>query len=188
MNRKKAKVGVFIFSLFLGLNTFGEVRSEKIFDCKISFKTVGQPVLVSIEGKSENACEGSWTLNGTKVTESMISLDLNKLDTGIALRNRHLRENYLQTEKFPKAVLTEIEAEQMESQRNGTAKGPSPFKGILELHGEKKTVNGNYRILEKNQYSGEFKIDLPDFGIKRPAFMGVKVVDKVTITFKFKVN
>lgn len=165
------------------------VRAEsKITNCTINFKTKGSPVLVSIEGKSHAPCTGVWIIENSSTKKSKVSMDLNKLDTGIPLRDKHLRENYLHTDRFPTATMTEIEAENLDSQLKDATKEKNAFKGMLELRGIKKPVQGSYEIKGGNLYSGEFEIDLPDFGIERPSFMGVKVVDKVYLTFKFKVE
>lgn len=171
--------------LVVGLS--GNLYAEsKVANCQISFKTRGSPVLVSIEGKSEAPCTGSWVVEGGDTKKSKVTMDLQKLDTGIPLRNKHLRENYLHTDKFPTATMTDIEARDIDGQIKGTVKGKSPFKGMLELHGKKKQVTGNYEVKGGNLYSGDMEIDLPDFEVERPSFMGVKIVDKVYLTFKFK--
>ena len=179
-------LGSYLFLILLsGLftsNAFAE--NWKVSNCTISFKTKGSPVLVSIEGKSEAPCTGDWIVNGDDATNSKVVMDLTKLDTGISLRNKHLKDNYLNVTKFPTATMTNIEA----SGIGGLLKkaGKSTFKGMLELHGSKKPIQGTYEVKDGNQYSGNFEIDLPDFDVERPSFMGVKVVDKVYITFKFK--
>ena len=47
--------------------------------------------------------EGDDLLNQS---ELYFEVDLNTVDTGIGLRNRHMRENYLHTDKFPKTHFT----------------------------------------------------------------------------------
>ena len=153
--------------------------SAKVGGCIVTFKTKGEPVLVSVEGKSENPCTGTWIVEGNDTKKSVISMDLQKLDTGISLRNKHLRETYLQTDKFPTATLTEIDATDI-----ATPGASKPFKGQLELHGKKSPISGTYE-LKGNQITADFQLDLPEFGVERPAFMGVKIVDKVSVTVKF---
>lgn len=173
--------------LFLLISLSSRAYAEgKVSSCQIAFKTRGKPVLVSIEGKSGAPCTGDWIVEGGSAKRSKITMDLNKLETGIALRDKHLRENYLHTDKFPTATMTEIEPSDLDGQIKGTSKGKSPFKGMLELHGKKAPVTGLYEVKGGNLYSGDMEIDLPDFGVDRPSFMGVKVVDKVYLTFKFK--
>lgn len=176
------------FFLIISLFNFAHAKPVKISDCKISFKTIGQPVLVSIEGKSGTPCEGSLDLEEKDFKAAIITMELNQLDTGIPLRNKHLRENYLHTDKFPVSTLTELKPEDAAEQLAGTKKGSSTFTAMLEIHGQKKSIEGKYEVKDGNKFEGNFKIDLPNFGVNRPSFMGVKVVDKVQIFFKFKVD
>lgn len=171
--------------LYIGLlpaiaasSAFAETSTIK--DCLLTFKTKGSPVLISIEGKTTIPCQGSWVVEGNDSKKSKITLDLNALDTGIPLRNKHLRDNYLQISKFPEAVLTDVDAADIANPGK-----KNTFKANLELHGVKKPIEGTYEV-KGNVYSGEFSIDVVDFNVERPTFMGVKVVDKVFLTFKFK--
>lgn len=178
------KIVTGIILLFNFTYVFG--AENKISNCLITFKTRGQPVLVSIEGKSESPCSGIFVVENGSTKKSKVTMNLQKLDTGIPLRNKHLKENYLHTDKFPTATMTDIEADNIDGQLKGTVKGKSSFKGQLELHGAKKEIQGVYEVKGGNMYNGQFEIDLPDFGVERPSFMGVKVVDKVYVTFNFK--
>ncbi len=174
--------------MLLALSTTTSIYAaeSKIAGCLLTFKTKGSPVLVTIEGKSESPCTGNWTVEGADTKKSKVTMDLTKLNTGLPLRNKHLRENYLHTDKFPIATLSDINATDIANQVAGKASGRSPFTGMLELHGKKAEIKGSYSVKGGKEYSGDFEIDLPDFGIERPSFMGVKVVDKVFITFSFK--
>lgn len=62
-----------------------------------------------------------------------LSVDLQSLETGIGLRDRHLRSNYLEIERSPGfgvATLDNIEIENL--------KGKTAFRGRLTLHGQQK--------------------------------------------------
>ena len=61
-----------------------------------------------------SSLSGTLTLDQAKPARltGEISMDLATIDTGIALRNQHLRDNYLEVAKgkgFDKAVLSEIQ-------------------------------------------------------------------------------
>ena len=51
-------------------------------NCKVTFKTRGQPVLINIEGKSEAPCDGTFTIDGDKFSASSFKMSLLQLDTG----------------------------------------------------------------------------------------------------------
>ncbi|MCM2281413.1 MAG: YceI family protein [Bdellovibrionaceae bacterium] len=160
-------------------------QSASIKNCKVKFETTGQPVLVKIDGKSESPCTGEYAIEGDKLKSATFTLPLDKLDTGIALRNKHLRENYLHTEKFPKATLTVNNAADFAAQRAGSKGGMSKFEGELELHGQKAPVlEGEYQI-KGGKVTAKFKVELPAHGVAQPSFMGVKIVDRVHLTVDF---
>ncbi len=77
---------------------------------------------------------GTLTLEGTKPARlaGEVSMDLSTIDTGISLRNQHLRENYLDVAKgegFNKAVLSDIHL----SEVGGEAfDGTTPFTSSLD--------------------------------------------------------
>ncbi len=166
----------------------------KIKNCKVEFSTIGSPTLIKITGKSNKNCEGSITLSKEgNVLQSEFKMNLSDIETGIPLRNRHLRENYLNTEKFPEATLKIISLQDFKNQISNNAKVKSAFAADLTLKGKSSHIqDGQYQIHSSKNSSkewmleSEFSIDLPHYDIERPAFMGVKIVDKVNLTVKFE--
>ena len=113
-----------------------------------------------------------------------LSVDLATIDTGIALRNRHLRENYLELSKgagFDKAVLTQIRL----SEASGEGfEGRSVFEGTLRLHGVSRGVTGSAEIRREAaglRVVATFPLTLTDFGIEPPQYMGVGVGNKLIV-------
>jgi polyisoprenoid-binding protein YceI len=180
---------MFRVSLFFVIAFSIAARAESITvkNCKVKFETTGQPVLVKIEGKSEVECTGKVTVEGDQIKDSEFSMSVEHLDTGIALRNKHLRENYLHTEKFPTAKLSIKAIDGLSTQRKGPSAAMNDFQAELELHGQKAPVEiGKYQIKD-NKVTTQFCIDLPSYGVDKPSFMGVKIVDKVHITVTFDI-
>ena len=175
---------VLFHSTFSRAGQFIEVK-----DCKISFSTIGQPVLVKIEGVSESPCIGRLEIDDSGRTSGKLSMDLSKIDTGIGLRNKHLRENYLHIEKHPTAELSSIEADSLIQELKNPTGNDQAFKAQLGLHGVSAPIrSGTYRVTKKGglrAFSARFLLDLPDHGIERPSFMGVKVVDAVDVQVTF---
>jgi polyisoprenoid-binding protein YceI len=54
-----------------------------------------------IDGFALLSGEGLWGETDLEASEFYFEVDLASLDTGIGLRNRHMRRNYLETERFP---------------------------------------------------------------------------------------
>jgi polyisoprenoid-binding protein YceI len=154
-------------------------------DCEMAFETTGSPVLVKIVGKSKKPCQGKFDVDGDAIKVAELSLELNDLDTGIPLRNKHLRENYIHVEKFPSATLTVSEAKDLKAKMAGTSKDESDFNGTLTFHGKTAPVRAGKYSIKKNTVTATFDIDLGDHSVEKPSFMGVKVVDLVHLKVTF---
>ncbi len=121
-----------------------------------------------------------------------IRVNLKSLDTGLSLRNQHMRENHLHTNEFPDAVFTItsiISAEPANISAGGTAN--TLVRGQLELHGVKK----QYEMLGQIAYdpaAGSLKVSykwnilLKDHDIPRPEFLFMKLSDTQQITVELE--
>jgi len=113
-----------------------------------------------------------------------ISMDLTTIDTGIALRNQHLKENYLEVAKgdgFNKAVLSDI---QLAEASGETFDGTTPFTGTMLLHGVKKPVAGTVEIHSEGtsrRVRAEFPLVLTDWGVTPPEYLGVGVGSRLLV-------
>lgn len=127
---------------------------------------VGLSPAGSFKAKTKKV-DGVAVKNGDSVTANDITVDLTTLSSGIALRDKHLKER-LMVSKYPLARLT-----------NGTGKNG---KGIatLEIKGKKQKINGTYKITGK-KLQAQFKVQLPALGINDVRYMGVGVKDAVTV-------
>ena len=71
---------------------------------------VSKATVESFEGRTREAV-GSIELDPAALPDSLalrVQVDVATLDTGIALRNRHMRENHLHTDRFPHATFTGV--------------------------------------------------------------------------------
>jgi polyisoprenoid-binding protein YceI len=137
------------------------------------------------------ALTGTLTLEGAKPARLLgdVSMDLATIDTGIALRNQHLRENYLEVAKgegYNKAVLSDI---QLADASGETFDGTTPFTGTMLLHGVKKPVAGTVEIHSEGtsrRVRAEFPLVLTDWSVTPPEYLGVgvgsRLLVKVTLT------
>lgn len=127
----------------------------------------------------------------TKHTMATFSLDLASMKTGIGLRDEHMRDGYLETSKYPHAVLT-IEKVISASQKMLADQKPITVDavGTLTLHGVKKPVtikNANITYFKESEATrgkmpgdllhveGGFSIQLPDYNIKVPQKLFLKL-------------
>jgi polyisoprenoid-binding protein YceI len=113
-----------------------------------------------------------------------LSVDLGTLDTGIGLRNHHLRDEYLEVprgEGFDRAVLSEIRLGDVDAE---TFQGKTTFIGTFLLHGVKKTVAGQAEIRRDGgsvRVDASFPVAVSDFGIAKPQYLGVGVRNEVKV-------
>ena len=125
---------------------------------------------------------------GASALEGMVSLDLRTIDTGISLRNDHLREKYLEVDKGPgydTATLSQIELQGTMPDGPG---GKGTFTGLLTLHGTMKSVSGAAEIRPRGagtSVKASFPLKLSDYNIPEPRYLGVGVKDTVQVEVTF---
>ncbi len=118
-----------------------------------------------------------------------VIVPLKNLSTGISLRDKHMKEKYLETEKFSRAELRV---------RRADLKVPAPggreetsAKALLKLHGQEKPVVFNYRASEAGgvyRVDGSLRLNIAEFGISTPSFMGVTMRPDVEVRASFRVE
>lgn len=117
-----------------------------------------------------------------------VSMLLATIDTGIGLRNQHLRENYLEVAKgngFDTAVISDIRFRDADGEAFA---GRAAFTGTLLLHGVKHAVEGTAEIDHQGldrRVKAVFPLVLTDFGITPPEYLGVGVANKLLVTVQF---
>ena len=118
--------------------------------------------------------------------EGAVSVDLRTLKTGIGMRDRHMRDNYLEVDKAPgfdTATIEGIELEKLE--------GKTTFNGTLVLHGQRKPISGTANIARQGvvyNVEAEFPVSVSEFNIPKPTFLGVGVQDQIRIKIALSVT
>ena len=121
-------------------------------------------------------------------SSGQLLVDLRTLDSGIDLRNDHLRNKYLETEKgegFNTAVLSDIDLGKVDPQ---TFQGRTMFTATLLLHGTKKPIAGLVEIKRGRssvRVNASFPVTLADYGIAKPQYLGIGVKDQVLVEVVF---
>jgi polyisoprenoid-binding protein YceI len=116
-----------------------------------------------------------------------LSVDLRTLDTGIALRDTHLRDSYLEVDKgegFDRALLSNV----VVPEDLASFAGRTTFSGNLRLHGATRSVEGEAELARHGpslRVSASFPVVLADFGIAPPRYLGVGVRDRVQVRVTF---
>jgi polyisoprenoid-binding protein YceI len=138
------------------------------------------------------ALTGSVTGNATgSAFDGSLAVDLRTLDTGIGLRNEHLREKYLEVDRgsgFDTAILSEINLTGLSPD---VPEGKGSFTGLLTLHGVRKSVTGSVDVRQAGaglRVKASFPVDLPDYSIHKPRYLGIGVKDTVQVEVVFAVT
>ena len=114
-----------------------------------------------------------------------ITVPLGRLTTGLALRDRHLREKYLHVGQYPNAELS-VDRALLKPPVSGAVSAEA--KGTLKIHGKTKALSVRYSAKKNGaaiQVMGSLRLDIRDFGIEVPSFLGVTVKPEVDIAVTF---
>ena len=140
----------------------------------VTFDAVG-PAGLKIHGKSGGAVkldDKGETLTFTAPT--------NSFETGMSLRDSHLK-GYLNVEKHPTATLV-VPKTQVKIPNGAAVDATAP--GTLTLNGVSKPVKVAYKATPSGKsfdIEANFTVNLPDFDIKQPCYLGVCVQNTVKV-------
>jgi polyisoprenoid-binding protein YceI len=147
-------------------------------------------VRISLQGTGGLHIEGST--HELDVLEQqgdlVFQVPLSHLDTGIGLRNRHLR-NHLDVEHFPRAELRVPRIAVDFPAPGKSSEGDAP--GTLSVHGVTRPCAVHYRVeqglLGERRVRGTTRIDMSDFGIEAPSYLGIHVEPAVAVQVDFSI-
>lgn len=175
MNRSRLALSLSVVSV-LAIGALAEAKLSSSGASAVEFHATG-PVGLKITGKSNVVQVDSDDKNIT------ITVPLSNLDTGMSLRNTHMKDKYLETSKYPNAVLVVPKASA--GYPNG---GSNNATGNLTLHGVTKPVTFHYDVKKEGaEYAvaGKLHINMNDFKIEQPSFAGATVKPDVDVDISF---
>jgi len=120
-------------------------------------------------------------LAGTVTME--VAVEMASFDTGLGKRNQHMRENHLETDRFPRSwmrggVVDSASASSLPV--GGTVS--FGFVGELELHGVRRPVNCTITLSRPTAdtltATAEFPVKLSAHDIERPRMLVMKLADE----------
>lgn len=146
----------------------------------------------SFEAKTP-ALSGSVTrsASGSQAFEGTLTVNLRTLDTGIGLRDEHLRKNYLEVDNGPAFEVATLSGIVVQGVSPDAPEGKGSFTGSLTLHGVTKTVTGSVEIRRGGaglRVRATFPVRLPDYDIPKPRHLGIGVEDTVRVEVDFDVS
>jgi len=139
----------------------------------VNWTAIGTPGFLRING-SGGAAEGKIDVTDSKASGSL-SVKLADYTTGLDLRDHHMKEKFLETNKFPTATLL-INAQAFTPGKEST------ISGDLTIKGATKPVKVAFTLSGKS-LSAKFKLSIKDYpAIGVPSHLGVTVADEVGVT------
>jgi polyisoprenoid-binding protein YceI len=144
-----------------------------------TFKVTG-PAGLAIEGRIS---EMSVVDDGVTVT---ITVPLVNLDTSIGLRNEHTKKA-LDVGAYPTTSLRVTRGALTFPAARAESSGDA--KGSLTLHGQTRDVTFHYSARvsgDRYEVKGSTRINMDDYGVKRPSYLGVTVKPDVDVTTAFQ--
>lgn len=163
----------FVALAHAGLNSIGS--------SEVGFLAVG-PAGLKIEGTGSGL---SAKEAGGNVT---VDVPLSTLETGISLRDKHLKDA-LNVSKHPKATFS-VARSALKFPEDGKTVEASG-QGTFNLNGTSKSSEFKYKVSRTGSdyhVQGAATIDITDFKIEKPCYLGVCVDKDVKVKVKFKLR
>lgn len=120
-----------------------------------------------------------------------VEVDLATLETGMGLRDKHMRENHLETDQYPHAIFRGARI-LSGSERALAAGEPVDIRiaGEFALHGVRRPLEVTARVTRLDDdppalaVECAFEVKLADHQIDRPKFLMMKVSDTQRVTLR----
>jgi polyisoprenoid-binding protein YceI len=155
---------------------------SNVADSRVAFQASG-PAGMSIEGTTTDLALSD------KGDSLVLTVPLGNLTTGIALRDRHMKEKYLEVPKYPAAILSVARAAL--KLPTGEDKVEADVPTSVTLHGQTRPVVVHYDLKKSGgglSAHGSFRINMQEFGISVPSYLGVTVKPNVDVNANFRVS
>jgi polyisoprenoid-binding protein YceI len=169
-----------VCAMGLGLSTHAEAAISGCTDCHVNFLASG-PAGMKIEGTTTDLTVAD---QGDNI---LITVPLANLTTGIGLRDRHMKEKYLEIGKYPSATLTV--ARSALKLPSGADKVEADAPTTVNIHGKARPVTVHYEVRRDGSVlatRGTFHINITDFGINVPSYLGVTVKPDIEVGANFR--
>lgn len=170
-----------VVAVLITIAATAQAALSAIGDSRVEFRAVG-PAGLKIDGVG----------SGIKASESggvlKVAAPLTNLKTGISLRDDHLKKA-LNVKKHPTATLA-VERSKLkfpEDKKTVTASATGQFT----LNGTTKPVKFDYKVERTGSdyhVQGRTEVDITDFKIEKPCYLGVCVDEDVKVKVNFKLR
>lgn len=173
-----------IFTLILALSLTG-LQAQKFMSREVYIRFFGETPLERIDATTD---QGSGVIDidaGTLAFQVLMkSFKFEK-----ALMQEHFNENYVESDKYPKAVFKGKLKDKIDANQKGVQKVTAV--GTMEMHGKEKEMEIPLEaemIDGKLRLSSVFMAKPEDFDIKIPSVVRDKIAEKMEVTVKAELN
>ena len=173
LNRMFVLIGVIAFS------SLGYAAEPGLRNPKVTFTATGAAGLKVVGTGTELTLE-------TQGQTLVFKAPLRSISTGIALRDRQMRDKYLEVESYPFIELRIAREALSLPALNGGTSGDA--KARLSMHGKAKDTTVHYSIRRQGQWvevTGTFRVDVRAHGIDVPNYRGMTLNPEVDVEVSF---
>lgn len=177
---KVTKIAPALFALLLPFAADAKLGATG--SSSVSFAANG-PAGMRIVGTSSDLSVSDDAQNVT------VTVPLGNLKTGIDLRDRHMREKYLEVGKYPNAELV-VDRSAIKFPADG-AESSGNVNGTMTIHGQSKPVVVAYKAKRSGSaydVSGSLRVNIKEYGVEVPSYLGVTVKPDVDVALSARVQ
>lgn len=174
--------------LFFGFILSAEYHVDKDYANTVKF--ISKTPIHEFEGITDKIDGYLFSKDDDTIVESEIyfEVDLASINTGIGMRDRDMRENYLETDKYPYATYKGVIKSLVPS---GESKFNVNTMGVFSVHGKEKPLSVTAQITNDGdgyKISSEFSVFLKDYDIDVPKLMFMKVNEEIKLRLDFRLK
>jgi polyisoprenoid-binding protein YceI len=157
---------------------------------KINFTAIGRPAMIKILGTGPGP-QGEITYDQATISGTF-TFQLSQLNTGIELRDDHMKNKYLEIETYPKATL-EIKDQALSKSVDAidSTELSQTIKGLMTVHGKTNPIDIKLKINKvKNSFvvKADFTLKIMDYLSTLPSYMGLKVAEDIQVSVETTAN
>tara|TARA_B100000780_G_scaffold278981_1_gene254762 strand:+ start:198 stop:740 length:543 start_codon:yes stop_codon:yes gene_type:complete len=173
-----------IFVLIVFLLSFSTLFSQKMISKKSYVHIYSYTPIEDIDASLNDGL----AILSTDTKEVAYILNIQSLTFKNALMQEHFNENYIESEKFPKATLIGSLSGDVNFSKMGIYN--LSVKGKLKMHGVEQVISVpiELNILEDLSVSlkTDFLVKLEDFGIRIPKLMFTRIAEEIKVSVESK--
>jgi len=169
-----------IACLLLSAVIYGQKYSTRTGNIKFEASV---PSFEEIVGENKSA---SAVLEASKGDFAVLAL-MKGFRFKVALMEEHFNENYVESDKFPKATF-KGKVEGFDAAKLSAEAKSFTISGDLTLHGKTKKITDTAKISKSGNtitIVGSFTVKPADFDIVIPSLVSKKVSDKIEVSYNF---